>query len=90
MRTLGEMVFVIFAIGLPAFLILCRPFIRQWFELKHKRLEIDARLAAEKAAQYVARSGEIEQRLATIERIVTDQPNRLAREIDQLQVGARQ
>ena len=41
-------------------------------------------------AQLRAELGSVKDRLETIERIVTDQPNRLAREIDQLQVGARQ
>ena len=41
-------------------------------------------------AQLRAELGSVKDRLETIERIVTDQPHRLAREIDQLQVTARQ
>jgi hypothetical protein len=41
-------------------------------------------------AQLRAELGSVKDRLETIERIVTDEPNRLAREIDQLQVGSRQ
>ena len=41
-------------------------------------------------AQLRAELGSVKDRLETIERIVTDQPNRLAREIDQLQSGSRQ
>ena len=40
-------------------------------------------------AQLRAELGSVKDRLETIERIVTDQPNQLAREIDQLQVGSR-
>jgi len=39
-------------------------------------------------AQLRAELGSVKDRLETIERIVTDQPSRLAREIDQLKVGS--
>jgi len=48
------------------------------------------KLLSSENAQLRAELGSVKDRLETIERIVTDQPNRLAREIDQLQVGARQ
>ncbi len=48
------------------------------------------KLLSSENAQLRAEIGSVKDRLETIERIVTDQPNRLAREIDQLQVGSRQ
>ena len=48
------------------------------------------KLLSTENAQLRAELGSVKDRLETIERIVTDQPNRLAREIDQLQVGSRQ
>ena len=48
------------------------------------------RLLTTENAQLRAELGSVKDRLETIERIVTDQPNRLAREIDQLQVGSKQ
>ena len=48
------------------------------------------KLLSNENAQLRAELGSVKDRLETIERIVTDQPNRLAREIDQLQVGSRQ
>ena len=48
------------------------------------------KLLSTENAQLRAEMGSIKDRLETIERIVTDAPNRLAREIDQLQVGSRQ
>ena len=48
------------------------------------------KLLSNENAQLRAELGSVKDRLETIERIVTDQPNRLAREIDQLQVGPRQ
>ena len=59
---------------------------KYFFQLKEKKLEIEALNAAEKAAQYVARSSEIEARLVVLERIATDQPTALAREIDLLAI----
>jgi ABC-type phosphate transport system auxiliary subunit len=81
----GDVLAILISIVTPALLIFY--FAKRWFTLKEKRLELDARLAAEKAAQYVARSGELEQRLAVLERIVTDQPHALAREIDSLAIA---
>ena len=48
------------------------------------------KLLSSETAQLRAELGSVKDRLETIERIVTDQPNRLAREIDQLQAGSRQ
>ena len=48
------------------------------------------KLLSNENAQLRAEVGSVKDRLETIERIVTDQPNRLAREIDALQVGSRQ
>lgn len=81
----GEVVAILFTICVPALLLFY--FAKRWFTLKEKRLDLDARLAAEKAAQYVAHSGELERRLATLERIVTDGPMRLSNEIDALAIG---
>jgi hypothetical protein len=81
----GETIGLLIGIGLPSLLIFY--FAKRFFQLKEKKLEIEALNAAEKAAQYVARSAEIEQRLAVIERIVTDQPHALAREIDSLAIA---
>ncbi len=72
-------------IGLPTLMVTY--VLSRWFKLKEKRLEVDAMNAAEKAAQYVSHSKEIEQRLAVLERIATDQPHALAREIDALSIA---
>jgi hypothetical protein len=82
----GEVVAILMAMITPALLIFYMA--KRWFGLKEKRLEIEASFAAEKAAQYVARSSDLEARLATLERIVTDGPLRLSKEIDAL--GAAQ
>ena len=48
------------------------------------------KLLSNENAQLRAELGSVKDRLETIERIITDQPNRLAREIDQLQAGTKQ
>jgi hypothetical protein len=77
-----ELIAILMAMGTPAFIVFY--FGKRWFQLKEKRLEIDAAAAAEKAAQYVSHSREIEQRLAVLERIVTEGNHSLSREIDAL------
>ena len=84
---MGEVValFGIFcAVGLPILLIFGRPFIRQWLEIKHKALEADARLAAEKAAQYATSNAELEARVRVLEQIVTDGGIETAAQIEAL------
>ncbi|HEU4876875.1 MAG TPA: hypothetical protein VFT07_03445 [Sphingomicrobium sp.] len=81
----GEVLAILISIVTPALLIFYVA--KRFFQLKEKKLEIEALNAAEKAAQYVSRSSELEQRLAVVERIVTDQPHALAREIDSLAIA---
>ncbi len=78
-------IFAIFcAVGLPIMLIFGRPFIRQWFEFKQKALEGEARLAAEKAAQYATSNAALEQRVRVLEQIVTDKGFDTAAQIEAL------
>ena len=65
-----EFMLVCLSILVPALLLFY--ILRRWFGLRERRLEIEALNAAEKAAQYVARSKEVEARLAVVEQIVTD------------------
>ena len=77
-----EFLSVMVAILLPAGLVFY--IARRAFALREKKLDIEALHAAEKAAQYVSSTKEMEARLAVLERIVTDQPTMLAQEIDRL------
>ena len=54
--------------------------------LKHRRklLEMQARMTAEKAAQYAAHTERLEQRVRVLERIVTDKGIVVADEIENL------
>ncbi len=65
-----------------------------WGQALHPSTDRDSmeriKLLSAENAQLRAEVGSVKDRLETIERIVTDEPNRLAREIEQLQVGSRQ
>jgi ABC-type phosphate transport system auxiliary subunit len=56
----------------------------RWFKLREKKLEVEAGLAAEKAAQYASRTGELEQRVRVLEQIVTDSGAQTAAQIEAL------
>lgn len=55
-----------------------------WFRLKEKQVQAISAQAAEKAAQYAAKTERLEQRVAVLERILTDRSTVLADEIDRL------
>ena len=59
-------------------------FIRPWFQLQQKKMELEAQMVAEKAAQYAAHSDRLEQRVAVLERILTDRSTQLGEEIERL------
>jgi len=57
---------------------------KRFFSLREKQLEVDARLAAEKAAQYAASNAQLEQRVRVLEQIVTDRGAETAAQIEAL------
>jgi hypothetical protein len=57
---------------------------RPWMKMKERQMELNAENIAEKAAQYAADKGRLEERVAVLERIVTDQGYSLANEIEAL------
>jgi ABC-type phosphate transport system auxiliary subunit len=59
-------------------------FVRPWFRLRERQMELEARMVAEKAAQYAAQSERLEQRVAVLERILTDRSTHLSEEIERL------
>jgi hypothetical protein len=59
-------------------------FVKPWFALKQRQLELEAQMVAEKAAQYAAHTERLEQRVRVLERIATDKGVDLANEIDSL------
>ena len=57
---------------------------RRFFAFREKQLEVETRLAAEKAAQYAASNMELEQRVRILEQIVTDGGAQTAAQIEAL------
>jgi ABC-type phosphate transport system auxiliary subunit len=78
----GEAIIALIVIGLPT-LVLGFLFSR-WFRLKERKMELEANLAAEKAAQYAASNAELEARVRVLEKIVTDGGLETAAQIEAL------
>ena len=73
----------IIAVLIPLVALLRRP-IERWITMKERSIEATSEVAAEKAAQYAAKTERLEQRVAVLERILTDRSANLADEIDRL------
>jgi len=69
-------------IGLPVILLML--IANRYFRLREKKLEVEAGMAAEKAAQYSARTHELEDRVKVLEHIVTDRGAEMAAQIEAL------
>ena len=82
MMGVGEVIIAVVAVGLPVILLML--IATRYFRLREKKLEIEATLAAEKAAQYASRSSELEQRVRVLEQIVTDRGAETAAQIEAL------
>ena len=78
----GEVFIALIVIGLPVMLLMI--IANRFFRLREKKLEVEASLAAEKAAQYASRSMELEQRVRVLEQIVTDTGAQTAGQIEAL------
>ena len=83
----GEAFVALIVIGLPVMLLML--IANRWFRLREKKLDVEATLAAEKAAQYAARSNELEQRVRVLEQIVTDKGAETAAQIEALREKPR-
>jgi ABC-type phosphate transport system auxiliary subunit len=59
-------------------------FVKPWLQLQQRKMEIEAQQVAEKAAQYAAHTDRLEQRVAVLERILTDRSTQLGEEIERL------
>ena len=78
----GEVFIAFIVIGLT--MIIFGIVFSRWFKLKEKRLEVEAGMAIEKAAQYAASNAELEARVRILEQIVTDGGIQTAAQIDAL------
>lgn len=83
----GDVFALLIVVLIPTILILYMA--KRFFSYREKQLEVDARLAAEKAAQYAASNAQLEQRLRVLEQIVTDGGAQTAAQIEALREQAR-
>jgi len=83
----GEVFLALVVIGLPVVMLML--IANRYFRLREKKLEVEASMAAEKAAQYASRSSELEQRVRVLEQIVTDGGAQTAAQIEALRQPQR-
>ncbi len=81
----NDVLALLFVLLLPTILIIYLA--KRFFAFREKQLEVDARLAAEKAAQYAASNKELEQRVRVLEQIVTDSGAQTAAQIEALRAA---
>jgi hypothetical protein len=81
----AEVFIALIVVGLPVILLMI--IANRFFRLREKKLEVEAGLAAEKAAQYASRSQELEQRVRVLEQIVTDSGAQTAAQIEALRAS---
>ena len=74
----------ILALMIPIVALIGNQIIKPMLSHREKRMEIEASMVAEKAAQYAAHSERLEQRVRVLERIVTDKGIALSEEIEKL------
>ena len=72
--------FFLIVVGLPVLASIYKGHVR----FRERQLEVLSSDAAEKAAQYAAKTERLEQRVAVLERILTDRSIVLADQIDRL------
>ncbi|HZU50442.1 MAG TPA: hypothetical protein VE968_01060 [Sphingomicrobium sp.] len=78
----ADVLLALIIIGLPT--IMLTVIGNRFFRFREKKLELDANLAAEKAAHYAARTSELEERVRVLEQIVTDGGAQTAAQIEAL------
>ena len=82
MRDLTAIFLAMIIVGLPTIFLMVTA--NRFFKFREKKLEVEALHAAEKAAQYAARSSELEERVRVLEKIVTDGGAQTAAQIEAL------
>lgn len=78
----GDVLALLITVLLPTVFLLY--VFRRWFSYKEKQLEVNARVAAERAAEYAVTNRDLEQRIRVLEQIVTDAGAQTATQIEAL------
>lgn len=74
----------ILALIIPVIAIVGGVIVKPWIKLQERKMELQAHMTAEKAAQYAVHTEALEQRVRVLERIVTDKGVELSDEIERL------
>ena len=80
----GWVWFFVIVVGLPVIMGVLSDSYKRWLKHQERRMELEAQMTAEKAAQYAAHNEPLEQRVRVLERIVTDKGVTVADEIENL------
>jgi hypothetical protein len=83
----GDVMALLITVLLPTIFLLY--VFRRWFSYKEKQLEVNARMAAERSAEYANNNKDLEQRVRVLEQIVTDSGAQTAAQIDALRQSSR-
>lgn len=78
----GQVMLAFIIVGLPIIMMILT--MRYYYRYKEKQLDVEMRMAAEKAAQYAASNAELEARVRVLEKIVTDGGLETAAQIEAL------
>jgi hypothetical protein len=78
----GDVMGLLIALMVPTILLIY--VIRRWFSYKEKQLDVQARVSAERAAEYAVSNSELEQRVRVLEQIITDHGAQTAAQIEAL------
>jgi hypothetical protein len=83
----GDVLALLIVVLIPTALLMYMA--RRFFTFREKQLEVETRLAAEKAAQYAASNAQLEERVRVLEQIVTDRGVETASQIEALRSPKR-
>lgn len=78
------LIFFIIVVGIPVFGGIAMSAFQRWLQHKEKMSQLLAHETAEKAAQYAARTHDLEERVRVLEQIVTDGGVQTAAQIEAL------
>jgi hypothetical protein len=84
MDTFAFLAFFSIVVGLPVVLGVGSSIFKRWLDHKEAMATALTQQTAEKAAQYAAKTERLEQRVAVLERILTDRSTALGDEIERL------
>jgi hypothetical protein len=76
--------FFVVVVGIPVVMGVLKDMHSRSLKHRERRMEIEANMTAEKAAQYAAHTERLEQRVCVLERIVTDKGIVVADQIEAL------